>query len=632
VNGVVGSTTRRLLQALLALSLWTAGAASGAAPGWIGGAPVTITRAEFLPVTAPDFPDDTDPRWRAVSLPDYWSEPGRTDGGAAGWYRFRVASPPADAAPAALRFLRGGINQAVYFNRQLIGTGGSLYEPMAFNANRPLLFRLPPSLWHESGDNWIHVYLRGYPYFIALLPFDLGSAQELQEQVRWRVLLQNDLSFAAMVLSIVLALFSLSLWLRNREQAIFLWFGVSAGFWAMFGANMSVHNIVVPGRYWLAMIHSSIDWSCATQLVFVHRFLDVRRPRIEALVLGLAGIGTLINFFGDWGLLRYGGALFNLLSVFAILYSALLAFDRWQLSRRTELLLLAAGLGLELLLALHDFGLAATRSLSWYRNSIFVMHYAAPVLLIALGWRLLDRLLAAHGEVERLNRQLERRVEEAREALERAFDQRLALAWRQAVHEERDRIHRDLHDDLGATLLSILHSAASEESADLARAALQHLRDVVSLRPEEMISLRAALQETQDEISHRARMARVELDWQHLQGADANIPAQQALHLLRIVREGVSNVLRHSRATRVAVAITRERGKLCVRISDNGQGIDGGRPRGRGMSNMRTRAAELGGDIEWLPAVPGPGTTVVLTIPLAPEEATAVRRESELVA
>lgn len=608
---------RGLLAWVLTVGLWVLVGPSSAAA--VAAGPLLVSQGEFLPADTRELPDDADPRWRPVQLPDFWSEPGRFETGASGWYRFRLAAPAAEAPVQALYFLRGGINLAVWFNRSYLGSGGSFEEPMTFNANRPLLFELPAPLWRAGDDNRVHVYLRGYPYFTAMLPFEVGDARVLEAQRHRRQLLQNDLSFGVMIVSIAIALFALSLWLRKREQTVFLWFGISAVFWAMFGANMSVHNIPVPGRYWLALIHSSIDWSCAAQLVFVHRFLDVRRPRLERLVLGLAALGTVVNFFGGWALLRYGGTLFNLVSVFAVLYAALLSFSHWRRSQRNDALVLGIGLALEFLLAVHDFGLAVTRDIDWYRHSVYLMHYSAPLLLIALGWRMVDRLLQAYSEVERLNRQLERRIEDARESMERAFDQRFALAWRQAVHEERERIHRDLHDDLGATLLSILHSAASDETADLARAALQNLREVVSLRPEELISLRAALQETEDEITHRARMARVELQWRHVDAGDTSLPAQQALHLLRIVREAVSNVLRHSGATQVCVDFNRDADWLSVRVSDNGHGINGTR-RGRGMNNMRSRAAELGGTIDWLAADPGPGTIVVLRMPLQPTD------------
>ena len=101
---------------------------------------LSLSSGEFLPEPSMQLPDDADPRWRPVQLPDQWNEPGRAGVESSGWYRFRVEAPTDADGPWGLYFLRGAINLAAYFNRSFIGSGGRFEEPMAFNANRPLLF------------------------------------------------------------------------------------------------------------------------------------------------------------------------------------------------------------------------------------------------------------------------------------------------------------------------------------------------------------------------------------------------------------------------------------------------------------------------------------------------------------
>lgn len=593
------------------LALWGVAA-------WAGDS-IQIRSGEFLPELSPALPDDADPRWRPVQLPDLWNEPGRygTDA-AGGWYRFRLSAVPRSEEPWSLYFLRGGINLAVYLDRQALGDGGSFDEPMAFNANRPLLFTVPAGLLAGRDEHVVHVYLRGYPYFIGIYPLEAGPQHELRPRYERRYMLQTQLGFGLMMVTLIAALFGFMLWRRNRDLRLYLWFAFCALCWTVFGANMSMRDVPLPGRYWLALIHSSIDWACALQLVFVHRFLDARRPRIERAILLVAAAGTLGNFLGSWWLLRHFGALTNLLSLFSIAYCVVFAIGRWRHSPRGEVLLLCVGLGLQLLFAIHDFGLALTRAPEWYRHSIFLMHFVVPLFMAALGWRLLDRTLAVRREVAQLNRALESRVAEARSALEQAFDQRCLLERQQAMLEERERIHRDLHDDLGAKLLTLVHSAGDAETVELARSALADLREVVALNPEDAVSLRGTLSEMQTETVQRALRAGVELQWRYPPGVDTvEVPAGYAFHLARILREAVSNALRHGGTRALDVTFQIDCGALWMRVGDEGKGLDGSRP-GHGMRNMCARAEALRGSIHWRHGGLA-GTVVELRVPLPTE-------------
>ncbi|HSW13873.1 MAG TPA: ATP-binding protein [Solimonas sp.] len=608
----MGEKRGQILQVLSCLLLWLLAQAAAAAE------PISIVQGEFLPQESLQLPADNDPRWRPVELPDQWVEPDRFKQGSSGWYRFQVTAPASVDEPWALYFLRGGINLAAYFNRSFVGDGGRFEEPIAFNANRPLLFTIPSTLLAADGRNVVHVYLRGYPYFVGMYPFDVGELQQLRPRYERRVLLQTDLGFGLMLLTLVSAMFSFTLYLRNREQAPYLWFAVCAAFWAVFGANMSVRDLPVPGRYWLALIHSSIDWSCAMQMLFVHRFLDVRRPLPERLMLAVATLGTLCNFLGSWWTLRYLGSLFNFLSLTSLVYGFWFAGSRWRHNSRADVTLLCVGLALQLLFATHDYGLAVTRSADWYRNSIFMMHFVVPLFLTALGWRLLDRTLSAPREMAQLNQVLETRVSAARLALEQAFDERCRLERQQAALDERERIHRDLHDDLGAKLLTLLHSGENEASVDLARGALNDLREVVTLNPQDAVSLRGTLSEMQGETVQRALRAGVQLQWRYPPGVDVvEVPAGYAYHLTRILREAVSNALRHGGTPAMDVTFRIDGSSLWMRVADEGRGLDGSRP-GLGMRNMCDRTEALRGSIHWR-RDGGGGTVVELRVPL-PEE------------
>ncbi len=185
---------------------------------------------------------------------------------------------------------------------------------------------------------------------------------------------------------------------------------------------------------------------------------------------------------------------------------------------------------------------------------------------------------------------------------------------------ERERIHADLHDDLGARLLELIYAAPDQASADRARAVLQDLRDVVSRSRSEPGTLRDVLESIRGEAAQRLQAVGAELNWQTADDLpDPALDAGTALHLHRIVREAISNAIRHARArrlrVRVAVGSARE---LLLELTDEGGvtaaplvATDGG----TGLQNMRARAEALQGNIDWTPGTQG-GTKVLLKAPL----------------
>lgn len=187
----------------------------------------------------------------------------------------------------------------------------------------------------------------------------------------------------------------------------------------------------------------------------------------------------------------------------------------------------------------------------------------------------------------------------------------------QVAADERERIYNDLHDDLGAKLLSLIYSAQSPMQADLARAILQDMRDVVTRSRGEPGTLLEVLAQIESEARQRLAAVDAELVWDG--AADLPDPALdqgEALHLFRIVREGISNAIRHAEATRLRVRVRHRDQQLVLDITDDGTGValPVARP-GRGMQNMRARAAELQGQIDWTPGTTG-GTKILLTMPL----------------
>jgi signal transduction histidine kinase len=215
---------------------------------------------------------------------------------------------------------------------------------------------------------------------------------------------------------------------------------------------------------------------------------------------------------------------------------------------------------------------------------------------------------------------------------------RLEEAQHLATVEERERIARDLHDDLGQLLgfltakiqaaqelvatgrstqaaeeLSGLESAARTLSAQV-REAILGLR--TSTGPDRPLGL--ALEEYTAEFGIQAGMRTT---FEGPVTAGELLPTPARYQALRIAQEALSNVRRHARASSVAVALHQTDGVLEMEVRDDGIGFDPAATAGSGRFGLKTmseRARALGGTFE-VRSAPGEGTTVRATVPIRRE-------------
>ncbi len=191
-------------------------------------------------------------------------------------------------------------------------------------------------------------------------------------------------------------------------------------------------------------------------------------------------------------------------------------------------------------------------------------------------------------------------------------------AYDRGVAEERQRIARDLHDDVGARLLTGLHHA-DEQTRPLLQAALADIRAIVSGLAGDRMPLDRVLADARHETARRLESAGIALDWRLSEdGADRHIlDYRQSKALLSSIREIVSNVIRHSGATALRVEVGLDENALRLTLADNGRGMaaaateDGG----YGLVNIRRRIAAIGGTFGLSSS--GAGTTADIAMPLA---------------
>ena len=214
----------------------------------------------------------------------------------------------------------------------------------------------------------------------------------------------------------------------------------------------------------------------------------------------------------------------------------------------------------------------------------------------------------------------------------------------QVKEQERARIAREIHDDLGGNLTAIkmaLSMLAERLPDDAAlRDKASYLDDLVDRTIDAVHRISLDLRPPMLDLGIVAA-----LDWQarefdkrmgiecsfHSREAEIALDPDQATALFRIFQEALTNIAKHAGATRVTVDLARQGRQLVLVICDNGRGIaplDRAKPQSFGLRSMSERARALGGTLDLSPA-PGGGTMVTVNIrPHAPARGQAPHTEA----
>ena len=194
---------------------------------------------------------------------------------------------------------------------------------------------------------------------------------------------------------------------------------------------------------------------------------------------------------------------------------------------------------------------------------------------------------------------------------------------RLATLAERDRIAKDLHDMLGHQLsvVAVKADLASKLLERDPKSAARELGDIQNMAREALHELRIVV----DDMKQASVAAEIQRARTALEASDVYLDAGSQLppvprHLERpvalVIREAVTNIIRHAGADRCSLTVERQEDALIVQIHDNGRG--GIKREGHGIAGMRERVRQLGGRFSM---DGGDGTRLLATFPLAEESA-----------
>ncbi|HVH05005.1 MAG TPA: hypothetical protein VNE71_03270, partial [Myxococcota bacterium] len=441
-----------------------------------GGA--VLTRVWLHHSAAATAPPPSDPGWRPAALPDYWGI-WRRSRGLAGWYRVEFARSPGPD-PWALSVIGDWEALAVELDGRPLVRADAL-RPTLGDPRAGIVVPLPESAatagTHELALRFETAAWRiGYLESIAIGPTHVVFARH--DRLALQPTLRTALAALAAACGVLLAL--LARWDETRAAP-----------WLAAGTLVWSASFLMPWP-WLTAAASGLAIALCVHVfpvplaIGLHRKLEIVDPRRErtlfAVALAPAAVRMLVPPLyvplvdGLWWLVVVGIG-------FYVLRLAILVARRGSVERSGVLLV---GTMLALAAGLHDL---ASLAIGRAPIGIFLFQFAPGILALSTVAMLVASLGTRLGLAERLNVELEDRVEARRRELAASYVRMAELERDHAITAERERLMRDMHDGTGGALVSAIamaeaSGAGSGAIAEVLRDALADLRlSIDSLDP-----------------------------------------------------------------------------------------------------------------------------------------------------
>lgn len=493
------------------------------------------------------------------------------------------------------------VNAVVFLNEVRIGDGGRVETPVARNIRRPLIFALPDSVL-RNGENQLRIQIISGPDKLAYLsPVYIGPDKSLRPAYKVHHFVRVTLVIIITGMIVLIGGTIGVLGFIRRQDKEYLYFSVCTLLWAVHSVSYFIVDIPFNDRLWDWLVFVTIGYfSVLGGVVYVHRFLGLRLPQIERPVLIAAVTLSLVMLAlpGQW-FYTFSYFVWHPLSQAAGTYGLLRMLAATWRRQSLELHIISASGIVLVSYAMHDL-LLVFGILDWGRG--YIIQYSMPFILGLFCLVLLQRFVTSINAVEEMKNTLERRVEERRVELEQTYARLQESEQQRLLAEERDRIMRDMHDGVGGQLVSTLTILKAQQSKapEVERAlqtALQDLRLMIDSLDSNSEDLPMLLGMFRSRIEPSLQAQGIDLVWD-VDAIDdlTGFGSQQALHVLRILQEFVTNSLRHSGATQIQLRAyehqTERNKQTCIEVIDNGVGLDNA-DTGRGIGNMRRRSEAI---------------------------------------
>ncbi len=540
---------------------------------------------------------------QTVALPYHWDQrQGAVDGEARFAFELPVTDP---AAPLALFVSRVGNSFRVLVDGEEVARFGAFppgpYDDASFT---PQYFVLPPS--GSTAPRRVEIVIAAQAARQGgLSPIVAGGVEEIRPLYEranfWQI---SGGRFIAIV-SGVLGALSLLVWLRQRES-IYLYYGLGELLWSVQTVRVLFTHAPLAWPWWgvvpLAAFQAAVPLLCRFAMAVVGRD-DTRLARFLGLMAWLAPVAAAVGILVPVLWLMPLWHVLNLLVGLGMMATVL------GVARRSAVLehrVLAVAVVTVVLCGARDmwvmrYSPQAYEMVPWIR-------FAWVGFAISLAWVIAERMRKDARAMAGMNASLEAQLVERNAALEAAFARERESEKARGALEERQRLMRDLHDGLGGQLVGLLRMAqqpgAAREDVTLhLREAVDQLKLTVDAMHDGEADVASALGSVRYRLGPRLASAGIDLQWDVSPlPAMPGWSARESHQVQMLLYEAFSNMVAHSAATqavlnaRLLPAEAAEGDLIEIELRDNGRGFDTQAARaGRGLANMRARAAALRG-------------------------------------
>lgn len=455
--------------------------------------------------------------------------------------------------------------------------------------HRNFVFRIPI-------EKETRVLLRVATQSSMIVPLNLTKPVEFSERESTENL-SLGIYYGIMLVMIIFN-FVIYLTIRDKNYLYYLVFIISYTIMQSSMNGLAVEYLWPESPYWANRslpIFIGISWVWGH--LFTQSFLQTKVHtskihRVHTIMIFLSLLISVLSCVLPYYLSIRIATAVTLVSPILILYSGWISLRKGY--RPARFFLLA---WIFLLLGIFLRGLSGAGLIPSSFFSFYGLQFGSAMETILLALALVDRINILK--------------EEKQSALQALFK-----AYEKGSSDERQRVARDLHDDVGAKLLSLIYQTKDQSSADKARVVMAELRSVIQGLQNSKALLSIVLISIHEEILERTNENNIQLNWSKAQHIpDKQITYREHANIQKIIREAITNIIRHAKATVIIIEIDPTERGLVFSIIDDGQGFNWDTAkRGNGLHNMRSRADELGANISWHSDLKG--TRLTLAIPM----------------
>lgn len=499
-----------------------------------------------------------------------------------------------------------GHNIEVFLNHQWLGSGGRMQAPIDRHINHPLIFSFDKQQFKNNG-NKLYIHLKSiHPEWMYLGKVYLGADKLLRPIYDRQKILRINLIIFTTIALIFTSLFTALLWFFRRKDTYYLWYSVAELLWAAHDTNLFLKRVPFSDEVWEAFIPLSFGWSILCFVFFIHRYIENYNKKIDQFILILGVVFSIPFFLLDISEnIFYGYKIWFIFILFIGGYILWFMIQNYRKTKNQNVLLLIFTTLITIFFGIHDL-LAATTVLP--PSSPYILYLAASLVILVISSILLRRFVDSLNIVENYNKELKWQVNKKSQQLEQEYKKIQKLQEQQILNEERERIMRDIHDGIGGQLVTTLAAIDSSEITkesikDNLKLALQDLRLVIDSLDGDSQDITTILGTLRMRLGDLLEKANIKLIWkvQDLPLLDKFGP-EKSLNIMRIIQEAITNVVKHSGASILTIS-TYEKEKdtkkySVVVIADNGCGIGVDKTKGRGLSNMKSRAKRINASLK----------------------------------